>query len=56
MGKQYIIVDIKEQVFFKDQAGNVMKFNSIDDAKLHCGIYELENAWICEMLYNYIDK
>ena len=53
--KQYIIVDIISKEFFKDVNGNVKVFNDYDDALLHCGIYELENAWICELTHNYIE-
>lgn len=54
--KQYIIVDLISQEFFKDVNGNVKMFDNYDDALLHCGIYELENAWVCELKHNHIEE
>ena len=53
--EQYIIVDITNHEIFKDVDGNVKIFNDYDDALIHCGIYELPNAWICKLMYNYIE-
>ena len=54
--KQYIVVDIINKEFFKDFDGKVKIFDNHHDAYLHCSFYELENAWICELTHNYIDK
>ena len=52
---KYIIVDIISKEFFKDVDGNVKIFDNQEYALLHCGIYELENAWVCELKYNHIE-
>ena len=52
---KYIIVDIISKEFFKDVDGNVKIFDDYDDALSHCGIYELENAWVCELKHNHIE-
>jgi len=52
---KYIIVDIISKEFFKDANGNVKIFEDYDNALLHCGIYELENAWVCELKHNHIE-
>ena len=52
---KYIIVDIISKEFFKDVDGNVKIFEDYDNALLHCGIYELENAWVCELKHNHIE-
>ena len=49
----HIIVDIINKDFFKDVNGNFKIFTNYDDALLHCGIYELENAWICQLIHNH---
>lgn len=54
--RQYIIVDLINQEFFKDVNGNVKMFDNYDDALLHCGIYEFENAWVCELKHNHIEE
>jgi hypothetical protein len=56
MTKQYIIVDIISKEFFKDVDGNVKIFNDYDDVLLTCGIYEFENAWVCELKHNHIEE
>ena len=48
-GKQYIIVDLINKRFFLDTNGDVMIFEDYDKTLLHCGIYELENAWVSEL-------
>ena len=53
--KQYIIVDIISKEFFKNVNGNVKIFDDYDDALLHCGIYEFEYAWVCELIHNHIE-
>jgi hypothetical protein len=52
---EYIIVDIVSQEFFKDVDGNVKIFEDYYNALLHCGIYEFENAWVCELKHNHIE-
>jgi len=49
----YIIVDIVKKDFFKHVNGNVKVFTNYDDALLHCGIHELENAWVCRLIHNH---
>ena len=53
---RYIIVDIVNKKFFLDADGNVKIFDNYDNAFLHCNIYELPNAWICHLIYNYQEK
>jgi hypothetical protein len=53
---KYIIVDIISKEFFKDVDGNVKIFEDYDNALLHCGIYEFENAWVCELKHNHIEE
>jgi len=53
---KYIIVDIVHKKFFLDTDGNVLIFNTYDSAVFYCGIYELPNAWVCHLMYNYIEN
>lgn len=54
--KQYIIVDIISKNFFLDTDRNIKIFETYEAAELTCNIYELPNAWICELTYNHIEK
>jgi hypothetical protein len=56
MRKQYIIVSLITKNIFLDIDGNVKIFETYEDAELTCNIYELPNAWICELTYNHIEK
>ena len=51
--KQYIIVDIINNDFFKHKDGKIKVFDSYEDALTFCGFYEFEDVWICELKYNY---
>ena len=51
---KYIIVDIIGKEFFKDSDGNVKVFESYHNALWHCGMYELENVWVCQLRHNHI--
>ena len=53
---KYIIIDLINKKFFIDANGNVKIFEDYDNALLHCGIYELENAWVCELKHNHIEE
>ena len=53
---KYIIVDTINKKFFLDADGNVKIFDSFDNAVLHCNIYELPNAWVCDLIYHYQDN
>jgi len=55
MTSQYIIVDIIKKDFFKDFNGNVKVFNDYDNALLYCGIHELQNAWVCQLIHHHIE-
>jgi hypothetical protein len=55
MNDKYIIVDIINKKFFLDIHGNVKVFNDYNNALLNCGIYELENAWVCPLIHNHIE-
>ena len=53
---KYIIIDLINKKFFLDANGNVKIFEDYDNALSHCGIYELENAWVCELKHNHIEQ
>ena len=56
MKGQYIIVDLKTMEYFKTVHGDMMFFDTDEDALLHCGIYELPDAWVMKLIYNHIEK
>ena len=56
MKGQYIIVDLTTMEYFKTIHGDMMFFDTVEDAANHCGIYELPNAWVMKLIYNHIEK
>ena len=57
MKDKFIIVNLDTMEYFKEVDGKTVKiFDDYDEAILHCGIYELPDAWICKLIYNYKEK
>lgn len=54
MENKYIIVDIRTMDYFK-KYGKVVMFDTLEDAALHCGMYEFENVWVCQLVFNHIE-
>jgi len=55
MKGQFVIIDLRNMDFMKDEDGNIMYYNTRQDASLTCGMYEFENAWVMELIYNHIE-
>jgi hypothetical protein len=53
---QYVIIDLRNMDFFKNKEGNIMYYNTEEEACNICSIYELENAWIMKLIYNHKEK
>ena len=56
MKDKYIIVDLTTMEYFKTVDGEMMFFDTDEDALLHCGIYELPNVWVMKLIYNHIEQ
>jgi hypothetical protein len=55
MKDQYVIIDLRNMDFMKGYEGEIIYYETEDQAILACGIYEFENAWVMKLIYNYID-
>ena len=55
MKGQFVIIDLRNMDFMKDEDGNIMYHETRQDASLTCGMYEFENAWVMELIYNHIE-
>ena len=53
---QYVIVDFKKRNFRKDINGEIEYYDSEEEAKLICGLYEFENVWVVKLVYNHIEN
>lgn len=53
---QYVIIDLRTMDIMKDQSGNIIYYNTEEEACNVCGIYEPENAWIMKLIYNHKEE
>jgi len=56
MKDQYVIIDLRNMDFMKDKNGKICVYNTEEQASVTCGMYEFENAWVCELKYNHIEN
>lgn len=54
--KKFIIIDLINMEFMKNEEGKIKLYDTEEEACDVCGIYEVENAWVCELKYNHIEK
>ena len=55
MEGQYVIIDLRNMDFMKNKEGKINYYNTEDEACNICGIYEFENAWVMQLMYNHIE-
>jgi hypothetical protein len=53
VGKFFIISDLQFTDYFKDEKGDIMVFNTEEEAYQKAWIHELDDALICEVKENY---
>lgn len=56
MKGQYVIIDLRNMDFMKNEDGNINYYDTREDAAVTCGMYEFENAWVMELIYNHIEE
>lgn len=39
--------------FMKDENGKINYYDTIDEACTICGMYEFEDAWVMQLMYNH---
>jgi len=55
MKDQYVIIDLRNMDFMKNEEGKINYYDTEEDACLTCGMYEFENAWVMKLIYNHIE-
>jgi hypothetical protein len=53
---QFVIVDLRNMDFMKDKENKICVYDTEQEASEVCGMYEFENAWVCELKYNHIEN
>ena len=56
MRGQYVIIDLKNMDFMKNKKGKIIFYKTREEASLTCGMYEFENAWVMQLIYNHIEN
>lgn len=52
---KFVIIDFRNMDFMKDENGKLNVYDTEQEASEVCGVYEFENAWVCELKYNHIE-
>lgn len=53
---KYVIIDLRNMDYMKDGDGNIVYYDTEDDACTACGFYEFEDAWVMRLVYNHKEK
>lgn len=55
MKGKYVIIDIRNMDFMKDEDDMIIYYDTEEEANSVCGVYEFENAWVMKLIYNHIE-
>lgn len=55
MEGQYVIIDLKNMDFMKNEKGKINYYNTEEEARTICAMYEFENVWVMKLTYNHIE-
>jgi hypothetical protein len=53
MENKYVIIDLRNMDYMKDDEGKICVYDTLDKAGDVCGMYEFEDAWVCQLIYNH---
>lgn len=56
LNEKYIIVDLNNRDFMKDEQGNVNIYPTQEEAANVCGIYEFPDTWVAKLIYNHKEQ
>jgi hypothetical protein len=56
MENKYVIIDLRNMDYMKDDEGKICVYDTLDEAGDVCGMYEFEDAWVCQLIYNHKEK
>jgi len=55
MKDKYVIIDIRNMDFMKNEKGEINYYDTDKEACEVCGMYEFKNAWVMKLVYNHIE-
>lgn len=56
MKDQYVIIDLRNMYFMKNEEGKINYYDTEQEACDVCGMYEFENVWVMKLIYNHIEQ
>jgi hypothetical protein len=56
MKDQFVIIDLRNMDFMKNEKGEIKYYNTEEEACNVCGIYEFQNVWVMKLVYNHVEK
>lgn len=57
MKDKFVIIDLRTMDYFKHSSTEeIIVFDTREEAATACGMYEFENAWVCQLVYNHIEE
>ena len=56
MKGQYIIITLLNMDFMKNKEGKINFYDTEEEARLTCGMYEFENVWVMQLMFNHIEQ
>ena len=56
MKGQFVIIDLRNMDFMKNKEGKINFYDTLEQAADVCGMYEFENAWVMQLMYNHVEN
>jgi uncharacterized protein YqkB len=56
MRYKYVIIDLRNMDFMKDDNNNILYYDTEEDACSTCGIYEFHDAWVMKLIYHHVEN
>ena len=56
MEGKYVIADLRTMDFMKNVNGDIIYYDTEEEARNVCGMYEFANAWVMKLVYNHIEE
>ena len=49
-------IELRTIDYMKDKNKKIKFYDTEEDASIECGMYEFENVWVLQLMFNHIEK
>jgi hypothetical protein len=56
MEEQYVIIDLRTMHIMKGEDGEIKYYDTEEEVRNVCGMYEFDCAWVMKLIYNHKEK